>query len=174
MLDSIQFYFQRVLSPPFSKWLVSLVLFFLLANVQGGANSKLNTFMKLYQRAHAAHSYSQIAELINWRGVHGPMRKTLEAYASGTFGLQIKGIEIRSVDEHEYQSIELAGERMYPNMPVTHIMSVYFEIDESDPASAYTGTTVYLLGEQEKQVKIAVYVSDSADSDWEKSPRLAE
>lgn len=162
MFKAILTVFQNGSNSPSLKRLIGASLLVFVSGSNAGSASQLNVFSNQFQLAHAAHDYSQIADLVNWQGVRKPMRKKIEVYTMGTFGLPIKDIEIKPVGADEYKPIELAGKRMYPNMPVTHLMRVHFEVDETDPAATGKDTAVYLLGAQEDDVKIAVYVSNAS------------
>ncbi len=119
----------------------------------------LSQFSESFKAAHIAHDYDRIASMVNWTSVRKPMRKKIEVYTTATFGLPIKNIEIEAVGDDKFKEVVLAGKRLKPNVPVSHVMRVHFELEATDPENTEKDTAVYLIGETEEAYQISVYVS---------------
>ncbi len=117
-----------------------------------------------FKVAHEKRDYQMITRLINWDGVRKPMRKKIEVYTSATFGLKINSVTIEEVSDGQFHKVTMGNKVVKPNLNVTHIMKVHFDVDASIPEATGKDTTVYLIGSKDDEYKIAVYVKEGGSS----------
>ncbi len=117
-----------------------------------------------FKTAHEARNYDLITSLINWDGVRKPMKKKIEVYTTATFGLPINSISIEEVPADQFQKVNFGSKTFKPNMTVSHLMKVHFDIDKSVPEATDKDTAVYLLGKKDDHYMIAVYVKEGGSA----------
>ena len=144
------------------KRFILVVTLFFSHFVFAGNNAPVSPdeLSSLFKQAHEARNFDSISALINWEGVRKPMRKKIEVYTMGTFGMPIGEISIQEVGEGEFSDFEFGKKDFKPNLPVSHIMKIKFDVDNADAASTEKDTAVYLLGENNGHYMITVYVKE--------------
>lgn len=133
------------------------------SEIPSSKEALLDSFVK----AHEAKNYEEISSLINWEDVGKHKQKMIRVYTANNFGRKIDHTEFEEADTNFLKSFNL-GERKYKsNIPVTHLMRIYFEEPTEDKKPEYS-SVVYLVGEQSEGFQIAVVIKEKS------SPAVAE
>ena len=145
-------------------YLAIIMIFLFISNVVAG-EKKISTPQELsekYKVAHEARDYDAISALINWDGARKPMRKKVEVYTTATFGLKIDNILVEEIIDGKFSKYSMGAKELQPNLPVSHIMKVHFDVDTND--DALKDTVVYLIGKKDADYMISVYVKTGGSS----------
>ncbi|UTW02887.1 hypothetical protein KDX31_16360 [Amphritea atlantica] len=142
------------------KKILTLVIVFncMIANASEISSSKealLDSFIK----AHEAKNYEEISRLINWEDVGKHKQKMIRVYTKNNFGREINHTEFEKADTNFLKSFNLGDKKYKSNLPVTHLMRIYFEEPTKDKKPEYS-SVVYLVGEKPEGFQIAVVIKD--------------
>ncbi len=144
------------------EYFIVMVLMIASFNTTVSADENIiSTLIELseeFKNAHESRDYNAISTLINWEGVRKPMRKKIEVYTTSTFGLKIKNIALEEVSDSKFQKHLIGDKELEPNIPVSHVMKVIFDIKGIKDEGTTKDTIVYLLGKNKEQYMISVYV----------------
>ncbi|MFW1677085.1 hypothetical protein ACFVYJ_04805 [Pontibacter sp. JAM-7] len=111
-----------------------------------------------FLQAHEAKNFDAISELINWDGVRKYKQKMIRVYTRNNFGRKVIGTEFEAADTQFLQDFSVGSRAYHSNMPVSHLMRIYFEDTVGDEPAEF-GSVVYLVGEQNNQYQIAITIN---------------
>jgi len=109
--------------------------------------------------AHEAKSYEDISSLINWKGVRKYKQKMIRVYTKNNFGRKVIGTEFEDADTQFLKSFSVGHKKYQSNLPVTHLMRIYFEDTVGDEEPEF-GSVVYLVGKNKQGYQIAIATKD--------------
>lgn len=121
--------------------------------------STKEALLENFLSAHEAKSYEQISSLINWDGVRRYKQKMIRVYTRNNFGRKVIGTEFEEADTEFLKEFSVGHRKYQSNMPVTHLMRIYFEDTVGDEEPEF-GSVVYLVGKHKDGVQIAIAVKD--------------
>jgi len=112
-----------------------------------------------FLEAHEAKSYEDISSLINWDGVRKYKQKMIRVYTRNNFGRKVIGTEFEEADTEFLKSFKVGHKKFQSNLPVTHLMRIYFEDTVGDEEPEF-GSVVYLVGKHKEGYQIAIATKD--------------
>ena len=135
-----------------------ITLFCLSANAAEAPSSK-EALLERFLEAHEAKSYSDIEALINWDGVRKYKAKMIRVYTRNNFDRKVLKTEFEAADTEFLKSFAVGPKKYHSNLPVTHLMRIYFEDTVGDEEPEF-GSVVYLVGQNSDGYQIAIAVND--------------
>lgn len=125
-------------------------------------NSK-EALLEQFLEAHEAKNYSEVEPLINWDGVRKYKAKMIRVYTRNNFGRKVIKTEFEEADTEFLKSFSVGQKKYQSNLPVTHLMRIYFEDTVGDEEPEF-GSVVYLVGKKTEGYQIAVAINDPASA----------
>ena len=87
----------------------------------------------------------------------------IRVYTRNNFGRKVIKTEFEEADTEFLKSFSVGQKKYQSNLPVTHLMRIYFEDTVGDEEPEF-GSVVYLVGKKTEGYQIAVAINDPASA----------